>query len=260
MRLLTCLSKRWPMMPRNSAYTFEICVDAPAAIAASAEFADRIELCSALDIGGITPDIGMMERAASFGVETHVLIRPRSGDFTMDSDDVSTAITSIETVRNIGLKGVVIGAERDGAVDLKALESMARAADGLDITLHRVIDVVDDPIAALEVAIELGFSRILTSGAAPSAVDGMSRLSQLHDIASNRIEIMAGSGINSANLPEIIAGTPITSFHASCSKMSPLDERYAALGFGSARRVFDPLEARKISSVLERPHSKKTTT
>lgn len=237
-------------MPPNSLYTFEICVETPTAITASAAFADRIELCSALHLGGLTPDVGMMELAAAIGIETHVLIRPRCGDFTMNGEDISAAVATIKAVRDFGLKGVVFGAERDGALDQNALESMASAAQGLDLTLHRVIDVVDDHIAALEAAIDLGFKRILTSGRARSAVDGMTGLNRLHKAAADRIEIMAGSGITSANLQDLIATTPIASFHASCSRMLPLEERYTSLGFGLTKRAFDPMEAGKIMSLL----------
>ena len=79
-------------MPPNNRYTFEICVDSPDAVAPAAAVADRIELCLGLDIGGLTPDIGMMELAASLGVETHVLIRVRSGDFTMTRDELSAEL------------------------------------------------------------------------------------------------------------------------------------------------------------------------
>lgn len=239
------------MMPRNSPYTFEICADTPSAIAASAAFADRIELCSGLDVGGLTPDIGMMECAAAVGIETHVLIRPRSGDFTMSPDDITAATVAIGSVRQLELKGVVIGAERNGALDLKALEAMIRAADGLDVTLHRVVDVVDDPIAALEVAVELGAVRILTSGAARSAADGILGLNRLHAKAAGRIEIMAGCGIKSANLPDIMKATQITSFHASCSQKAAMAARYEDFGFGQTTRVFDPAEAAKIGTILK---------
>ncbi|WP_179214878.1 copper homeostasis protein CutC [Octadecabacter ascidiaceicola] len=237
-------------MPQNSPYTFEICAESPAAIAASAAFADRIELCGALDVGGVTPDIGMMEFAASLGVETHVLIRTRSGDFTMSSDDITVAIHSIRTARELGLKGIVIGAERNGALDRKAMDAMIRAADGLDVTLHRVVDVVDDPEAAVDIAVDLGATRILTSGGTRSAEQGIEGLNRLHAKAAGRIEIMAGSGVNSANLPLLMENTPITAFHASCSQQTPLGTRYAEVGLGQTKREFDPLEAEKIASIL----------
>ncbi len=238
------------MTPPSSAYRFEICVETPSALRSAVAFADRIELCTALDQGGLTPDAGFMELAAETGVETHALIRPRGGDFHMTPEDLSVAVKSIRAARKLGLKGVVIGAERDGALDRPALEAMREAADGMDVTLHRVIDVVTDMHSALDLAIELGMDRVLTSGGARKAVDGAEGLCQLHLAAAGRIEIMAGSGINSQTLEKLLSVTPITSFHASCTRRTPIDDRYAALGFGAVKRDFDPTEAQKIRDLL----------
>lgn len=240
-------------MPRNSPYTLEICVESPAALNACAAVADRIELCAGLDIGGLTPCAGLMELAAASGIETHVLIRTGSGDFAMTETDVTVAVASIRAVRQMGLHGVVIGAERDGALDRRALDAMIRAADGLDVTLHRVIDVLDDPIAAMEVAVEYEAKRILTSGGAASAAEGAAGLSQLHEAAAGRIEIMAGAGINSRNIASIIAQTDITSFHASCSAQTDLAQRYIDFGFGQSKRVFDTDELASLVQHLSPP-------
>ena len=107
-------------MPQNSPYTLEICVEAPSALAACCDDADRIELCSGLDVGGLTPSIGLMELAALSGVETHVLIRERSGNFAMTATDITSAVASIRVVREMGLHGVVIGAEQDGVLAVHA--------------------------------------------------------------------------------------------------------------------------------------------
>ena len=244
------------MTPPSNAYTFEICVETPIALRTAAPFADRIELCTALDLGGLTPDAGLMRLAAELNVETHVLIRPRSGDFIMTSEDLAVAVASIHAAKDMGLKGVVIGAERNGALDQPTLETMMNAANGMNVTLHRVIDVLDDMDAALECAIALGIDRILTSGGNKTAVEGMERIAELHRQANGRIEIMAGSGLNSQTLPYLLAQSPITSFHASCTQRSPISERYAALGFGSVSRTFDPSEARKIQNILtEQPNT-----
>lgn len=234
------------MMPRDSPYTLEICVEAAAALAACVNFADRIELCAGLDVGGLTPSIGMMQQAKASGVETHVLIRPRSGDFTMSAAELKLAVADIQLVRALGLHGVVIGVERDGVLDRTALETMIKAARGLDVTLHRVIDVLDDPIAAMQTAIELGCVRILTSGSAQSAVEGITGLAQLHAAAAGRIEIMAGAGINSQTIDTIKAHTDITSFHASCTRQMPLDPRYVSFGFGEAVRGIDLEEMERL--------------
>ncbi len=236
-------------MPPNRPVRLEICVDAPASVAAVAGIADRIELCSALDLGGLTPDIGLMEMAAKLGIETHVLIRPRSGDFQMSDDDLAAAVSSIRAANQLGLAGVVIGAESDGALDRSALDLMIRASDGMHVTLHRVIDVVDDPIAALETAVDAGAGRILTSGGAVSAINGISGLNALHKAAAGRIEIMAGAGLTSRNLPELLARTEITSVHASCSSQKQLEPRYGQFGFGEYARSIDLAEVTRIKAL-----------
>ena len=237
-------------MPRTSPFTFEICVESAQALAAAAGFADRIELCAGLDVGGLTPEPGLMAQAAASGLETHVLIRGRSGDFTLQDDELAVACTSIKAVRQMGLKGIVIGAEKAGQLDLPALQHMVEAADGLDLTLHRVIDLVDDPVTALDEAIALGFKRVLTSGGAPSAPAGIEGLRRLCAGADGQIEIMAGGGITSTSLPDLIANTSVRAFHASCSCKQLLDRRYVDFGFGQAQRGFDTQEAERIVEVL----------
>ena len=237
-------------MPLNSCYTLEICVDSPKTIFAAASIADRIELCTALELGGLTPDYGLMVSAAECGVETHVLIRACAGDFCMNNEELATATTNIGLARQLGLKGVVIGAERAGKLDLRALEHMVKAADGLDMTLHRVIDVVDDPITAVSEVVDLGFTRILTSGGKPTAVEGIDGLRRLHEAADNKIEIMAGGGINGANLPDLLAHTGLTSFHASCSVETPVINPRQGFGFGQSERKFDHAEATSLAALL----------
>jgi copper homeostasis protein len=240
------------MMPRNRPFAFEVCVESPDALQGCIGIADRIELCSALDIGGLTPSYGLMEQAKASGLETHVLIRPRGGDFTMTAADIATAVADIRAVREMGLHGVVIGAEQGKALDREALAKMAQAADGIDVTLHRVIDVLDDPLVAMETTIELGFKRILTSGSALSAPRGVAGLAQLHIASAGRIEIMAGAGINSDNISAITDHTDITAFHSSCSAKTPLTQQHAAFGLGEEMRCFDPQEAKKIAAHLGR--------
>lgn len=238
------------MTRQNSLYSFEICVETPDALDACVGVADRIELCCGLDVGGLTPSFGLMEKAKLSGVETHVLIRPRAGDFMMTPADLAVAVADIHAVRRVGLKGVVIGAERGGALDRTAIDAMVQAAGGIDVALHRVIDVVDDPVAAMEVAIECGFVRILTSGSASSAPQGIAGLDRLQKASAGRIEIMAGAGITSVNIGDILNYTDITSFHSSCSAKIALGPRYSEFGFGEVIRSFDLAEATKIAARL----------
>lgn len=229
-------------MPPNNPYAFEVCVETAAGLSACNGLVDRVELCSGLELGGLTPPIGLMQAAQFSGLETHVLIRPRTGGFDYNADDLATMIADIATAKQLGLQGVVIGASRNGALDLDALDQMMAAAKGLDVTLHRVIDVVEDPLKALEQAIELGMTRILTSGGAATALAGIAGLAALQTCAEGRIEIMAGSGVNSSNAHAIAKQTGITAFHASCSTKTPLEGKLVDLNFGKARQQTDQQE------------------
>ena len=147
----------------------EVCVDDAQGLAtALAGGADRIELCSSLIIGGLTPPRSFMRHAAGLTrLPVYPLLRPRLGDFTYSAVEVAMIADDIDAARDAGLTGVVIGASRDdGTLDADALGRLVKAAAGLDLTLHRAFDLVPDPFAALETAIALGFRRILTSGCA----------------------------------------------------------------------------------------------
>ncbi|MDP9756655.1 UNVERIFIED_ORG: copper homeostasis protein CutC [Rhizobium sp. SORGH_AS260] len=143
----------------------EICVDDVAGLEAAVRGgADRIELCAALSGGGVTPSVGFMHRAAAYGLPVSVMIRPRAGDFVFTRDEADVMKRDIDAARAAGLSGVVLGASReDGSLDLPLLEELRRHANGLDVTLHRAFDVVPAMDEALEAAVALGFSRILTS-------------------------------------------------------------------------------------------------
>ena len=175
----------------------EVCVDTLAGLkAALAGGADRIELCSALSLGGLSPSIAFMEAAAHLSpVPVHVLLRPRAGDFCYDAGELTLIEREIDLVRGAGLAGIVIGANvADGRLDVAALARLMLRADGLQATLHRAVDLAPDALEAVRQAIELGFTRILTSGGAPTALEGRDRLAQMADAAGGQIGIMPGGG------------------------------------------------------------------
>lgn len=225
-------------MPRNS-LTFEVCIDTAAGYAACEGVVDRIELCSALDVGGLTPCPGLIAAAQDSTIPSHVMIRPRAGDFCYDVTDQKAMRASIEAVKKAGLAGVVIGASKGDQLDLAALRDLVASAEGLEVTLHRVIDLVSDPLAAKEQAIDLGIHRILTSGGAPRAVDGQTTLSAMQEAAKGRIEIMVGSGVSASNVAELAQNTGITSFHASCSTAIPVAKHLHHFGFAKTQKVTD---------------------
>ncbi|WP_294229010.1 copper homeostasis protein CutC [uncultured Shimia sp.] len=225
-------------MPRNS-LTFEVCIDTAAGYAACDGVVDRIELCSALDVGGLTPCPGLIAAAQDSAIPSHVMIRPRAGDFCYNTTDQKAMRASIEAVKQADLAGVVVGASKGDQLDLAALRELVDAAKGLEVTLHRVIDLVADPLAAMEQAIDLGIHRILTSGGAPRAVDGQATLSAMQAAAKGRIEIMVGSGVSASNLAELAQNTGITSFHASCSAAVPVAEHLHHFGFAKTQKITD---------------------
>jgi len=217
----------------------EICVDDAAGLeAAIAGGADRVELCSVLELGGLTPTPGLIALASHANVPVRAMIRPRPGDFVFSESDIETMRADIAYVRSAGLEGVVLGASLpDGRLDLYVLRILAAEASGLRRTLHRAIDLVPDMAEAVEQAIALGFDTILTSGNAHTAPDGIAQLALAHRIAAGRITIMAGSGINAETARPLLDQVPLTVLHASCGEQAdPASAPAMRLGFDSTGR------------------------
>ena len=208
-------------------------MDSGAGLAAAvAGGADRIELCAALGLGGLTPSPGLMAVAAGCGLPVYAMIRSRAGDFEFDEAEVAVMEADIAAARDAGLAGVVIGASLpDGRLDGPVLARLIAAAQGLGVTLHRAIDLVPDWAEALEMAVDLGVERILTSGRALRAVDGLAALREAVDRVGDRVVIMPGSGVSVAVLPQLLA-LGVHEVHASCAL--PLAGRHMAHQFGFA--------------------------
>ncbi|MFO1046894.1 MAG: copper homeostasis protein CutC [Geminicoccaceae bacterium] len=219
----------------------EVCVaDAQSLAAAVAGGADRIELCSALELGGLTPSPGMMALAAAARVPAYAMVRPHAGDFVFEARDLDIMLRDIDAIRAAGLAGVVIGASRpDGRLDIALLERLIAHAQGLGTTLHRAIDLVPDFAEATEAAVALGVERILTSGGAPTALEGMHNLAVAHAAAKGRLAIMAGAGLNPGNVGRLLAHGVIDEIHGSCAGAErPCAATAARLGFAvGARRT-----------------------
>ena len=215
----------------------EVCVDSLAGLEAAVDGgADRIELCSALALGGLTPSVGMMRAAAGCGVPVMAMIRPRAGDFVWSEAEVGMMQAEIAAVRAAGLAGVVLGASRpDGWLDVPVLARLVAAAKGMELTLHRCIDLVADMERAVDAAVALGFHRILTSGGETTAEAGAARIAALVRHAAGRIAIMPGSGVNPGNAA-LLRGLGIAEIHASCSVAVPEAGRVVEMGFASAQR------------------------
>ncbi|XHS77960.1 copper homeostasis protein CutC [Burkholderiaceae bacterium UC74_6] len=224
-------------MNNKDSLLLEVCVDDLAGLHAAVEGgADRIELCSSLDLGGVTPSAGLMAEAARVGIPVVALIRPRAGGFAYTAAEERVMLSDIELVAELGLAGVAIGALGDDRrLDLAMIERLAARAAGLQLTLHRAFDLVPDPAEALEQAITLGFQRILTSGGAVQAPAGTAQLAACVAQSRGRIRILAGSGITPDNVGALLAATGVQEVHASCRAPGgepPQD--LLAFGFASA--------------------------
>lgn len=229
------------MTETSSSITLEVCVDnAQGLSAAIAGGADRIELCAALETGGLTPSAGLLQLAAASTIPVVAMIRPRGGAFCYDAIEVQQMLNEIDAVAAAGLQGVVLGASLpSGELDLATLELLLRrAADrGLRATLHRAIDLCPDLALAARQAIDLGFERILTSGGALAAPQGIDGLLRCFDAADGRITIMPGAGIGPDNVARLMARLPLREVHASCSMPTPaVSPQALAFGFDTAGR------------------------
>jgi copper homeostasis protein len=217
----------------------EICVDdADGLVAAIEGGADRVELCSVLELGGLTPMPGLMALAAQAPVPVRAMIRPRGGDFVFGPRDLDAMLGDIEAVRQAGLEGVVLGASLpDGRLDMAILERLVDEAGEMPKTLHRAFDLVPDLGEAVEQAVALGFDTILTSGRARTAPEGIADLALAHKLADGRITIMAGSGVTAETAPAILAAAPLTALHGACGEPAASDSAPAQrLGFVSPTR------------------------
>ncbi len=200
----------------------EVCVEslAEAEVASKAKV-KRIELCSGLEVGGLTPSLGLIEKCSQLdSVETHVLIRPRSGDFFYSDGELSIMKADIEMSAKMQAQGVVFGALQDDRVlNERANNELVQLSKslGLETTFHRAFDVAADPEKVLNQLIKLGFDRLLTSGQAASAIDGVKTIKQLVDVAKGRIQIMAGGGVSPDNAKELV-NAGIRALHFSIRK------------------------------------------
>ncbi len=197
---------------------FEVCLQSvDGAIAAERAGAQRVELCAALVEGGITPSLGTIEACRSaVGIDIMVMIRPRGGDFVYSEQELATMERDILACKAIGVTGVVFGMLNvDGTVARTQVQRMVAAARDMDVCFHRAFDVCADPFVALEELIELGVSRILTSGQEGTVPEGQALIAQLVETAAGRIEILPGCGITPKNVAAVIAATGVDQFHAT---------------------------------------------
>jgi copper homeostasis protein len=227
-----------PIPNERGHLAFEVCVVSVAGVRAALDAgADRVELCASLEVGGITPSIGLIERTVAITavrrLAVHVLVRPRGGDFVYSGDEEDVMSRDIRALKAAGADGVVVGAlTAAGTVDVPLTRRLIALARPLSVTFHRAFDETDDPVAAFDDVLALGADRLLTSGGAPTALEGAELIETLVERSAKRIEVMAGSGVTERTAAEIRRRTGVRELHFSARASAPdlpLAERVARI-------------------------------
>ncbi len=228
----------------------ELCIDSVDEAKVARDFGfNRVELCSALEIGGLTPSYGLIKACAAIrNIETHIMIRPRGGSFDYSKNELEIMKADIEKCASLGASGVVFGIlNGDNTIDRPSNELLITIAKslGLETTFHRAFDFIHDPITGLKSLIELGFNRLLTSGQKPKAIEGKDLIKELVKVSNRQIQIMAGSGVDASNAVEL-KECNVDALHFTARKKSD-----SVLSFQMGNEfVPDEEKIKKILSVL----------
>ena len=204
----------------SPARLLEVCVGSVAdARAAEHAGADRLELCGALELGGLTPSIGLVESVVgATRLPTLVMLRARASGFCYDEDETRCMAVDARRLIDAGASGVVFGGlERSGGIDESLVQRLVETAGPRETVFHRAFDSVERKPAALERLAELGVTRVLTSGGGAKAVDGLDSLRELVSTAEERIEIIAAGGITAADACRILGETGCRQIHVGAS-------------------------------------------
>jgi len=215
----------------------EVCADSvDSALAANRGGAHRIELCSNLLEGGVTPSAGLISTVRSkISVALYVMIRPRGGDFCYTANEFETMEQDVVTAKQLGADGIVFGIlKEDGNVDTRRTRQLVEIARPLKSTFHRAFDMSRDPGKSLQDIVSAGVDRVLTSGGEQKVEDGMPAIVRLVRAAKQRIAIMAGGGITESNVHRVIAETGVREIHASVRVHvpSPMHHRNEKISMG----------------------------
>ena len=227
----------------------ELCCDSLAGAKIAAKYGiQRIELCSALTVGGLTPSLGLIRQCASIQeVEVHVMIRHKEGNFIYSDEEIELMKLDIEAAKKSGAHGVVFGVLTEkNLIAIKNEELVSYAKNlNLEITFHRAFDFIADSKQAIQQLIKFGFDRVLTSGKKSTAILGIDTIAMLQKEFGKEIQIMAGSGVSVNNaLNFTTAG--IENLHFSAKKV---DKDTMELGMGS-NTVVDEEKIRSISNLF----------
>lgn len=220
----------------------EACVNSTqAALAAQQHGVNRVELCTALELGGVTPSIGLIEACCrDCRIPVHVLVRPRPGHFVYSKSELEVMAYDIRAVAAKGAAGVVLGTLTPQLdIDTAALESllMVARAQHLQVTFHRAFDICADPQAALQKLIALGVDHLLTSGQAPTAWEGRAVLRQWAKLVGDKIRIIAAGGVRPTNAVDVAAtGVDTLHFSVHCASQTA-DPNFGATSDIDVQRI-----------------------
>lgn len=208
------------MVPVNT--IAEICCGSfEDALVAQKAGADRIELNNAMFLSGLTPSLGTLELVVkNCDVPIVVMARPRPGGFHYNDYEFETMLADIEVMVTYDIEGVAFGClDESGNVDIKKNEKIINLLHQYDkdAIFHRAFDSVHNPFTAIETLIDLGVKRVLTGGLKPKAIDGLEMLADLQQKYGDKIEILAGGGVNSTNVSQLMDKTGINQYHSSCT-------------------------------------------
>lgn len=196
----------------------EICVESlDSALAAQQGGASRVELCSALREGGLTPSQKLIRSVReALTIQVFVMIRPRTGNFVYSESEYQNMRNDIVTAKKMGCDGVVLGLlTQQGEVDILHTRALVELARPMEVTFHRAFDEARDLDAAMEALIECGADRILTSGGTSNAISGTKTLARLQAQSRGRIQIMAGGRVRPQNVTELLRSTGIRAVHSA---------------------------------------------
>ena len=218
----------------------EVCIDSvESAIAAERGGAQRVELCSDLLEGGITPGAGLIAQVRRhIAISLFVMIRPRGGDFCYSDLELEVMREEVRQAQRLGADGVVLGLlNNEGCIDTVRTRELVELAGPLPVTFHRAIDMTPNLQVATEQVIATGASRILTSGGANDASRGKSEIAKMIEVAKGRISIMPGGGVSIKTVAKIAKATGATEFHSSVRSIAPSPVRFRKQGIamGSLR-------------------------
>ena len=234
----------------------EICIDSyESFINAKGAGTDRVEICSALDLDGISPSVGLVSKISKEkNIEKVVMIRPRPYDFFYNDEEFEIMKEEIKIYKDFDIDGFVLGLlKKDGRIDLDRTRKLVELSRPKDVCFHRAFDYSKDGEEVIEDLIEIGIKRILTSGKRATAIEGIDLLARINYKFKDKIELMAGSGVNYSNIKEIYRKSGIENFHMSAknkrkTEMTHLkeDNLYQDIGFS------DRLLIRKAKETIEK--------